>query len=522
MTRTDPSPGASPSLLRCAAAGIAAAAVFLGIADVVARFFAPSSSPLVALGNTIIGASPPGLQEFAISVFGSSNKLVLFLSMGLGGAAAAALIGMLARRSLGLGAAAFAVVAASLAAVVLTRPDAGPADAVPTLTGAALGVSLLAALILTAWSAATRSQADAVAEAAASRRAFLGLAAAGTAAAGVSFALGRSVRTFGREAVGAVGRLVLPSPAVRAAIVPESASSGAAGAAPFITPNSDFYRIDTALAVPELHPDEWTLRIHGLVENEVMIDMHELLELPLEEHHITLTCVSNPVGGDLVGNASWLGYPVRQLLAEAGPLPEADMVLSQSIDGFTASTPLEALTDERSSLLAVGMNGEPLPAEHGYPARLVVPGLYGYVSATKWVVDLEVTRFDRETAYWTDRGWDERAPVLVASRIEVPSPLETLPAGDVVIAGSAWAQHVGIERVEVQIDGGEWEPAELSSEVSIDTWRQWRHMFSDAQPGRHWVSVRAISADGEVQTGDRRDPIPNAATGRHRIDFEVQ
>ncbi len=225
---------------------------------------------------------------------------------------------MLARRSLGLGAAAFAVVAASLAAVVLTRPDAGPADAVPTLTGAALGVSLLAALILTAWSAATRSQADAVAEAAASRRAFLGLAAAYTAAAGSrspwDAPCGHSAAKLGSRRT--------PGPAVTGGSCGHRSGVRIirrSGAAPFITPNSDFYRIDTALAVPELHSDEWTLRIHGLVENEVMIDMHELLELPLEEHHITLTCVSNPVGGDLVGNASWLGYPVRQLLAEAGP-----------------------------------------------------------------------------------------------------------------------------------------------------------------------------------------------------------
>ncbi len=273
--------------------------------------------------------------------------------------------------------------------------------------------------------------------------------------------------------------------------------------------------------MPELSPEEWTLRIHGLVENEVLIDMTELLELPMEEHHITLTCVSNPVGGDLLGTATWLGCPVRELLQRAAPLPEADMVLSQSIDGFTASTPLEALTDERNSLLAVGMNGEPLPAQHGFPARLVVPGLYGYVSATKWVVDLEVTRFDEQTAYWTDRGWDAQAPILVASRIDVPSPLQTLPAGEVVIAGSAWAQQSGIEAVEVQVDGGPWEAAELASEVSIDTWRQWRYVLPEAAPGRHWVSVRAISTEGAVQTGERREPIPNAATGHHRIDFRI-
>lgn len=508
--------------------------MFLGSADLLARLFSPSSSPLVALGNTIIAATPPTLQEFVISTFGSDNKLILFISMGVAGTILAALIGVLSGRSLTMGAAAFSAVAAMLAAVVAVRPDVGVTDLVPTLVGAALGLIALITLVLLAVPRQPPRDQDQPRgpdqprdqhqprDQGAPRRAFLALTAAGAAAAAVSLSFGRSVRTFGGDVSEAVARMVLPPPAVRAAAIPESASFGVDGVAPFITDNADFYRIDTALAVPELSPEEWTLRIHGLVENDVVISMAELLELPLEEHHITLTCVSNPVGGDLLGTASWLGYPVRELLRRAAPLPEADMVLSQSVDGFTASTPLEALTDERDSLVAVGMNGEPLPAEHGFPARLVVPGLYGYVSATKWVVDLEVTRFDEQTAYWTDRGWDEEAPILVASRIDVPRPLQTLPAGEVVIAGSAWAQTSGIEAVEVQVDGGPWEPAELASEVSGDTWRQWRFVVADAEPGRHWAAVRAVSADGDVQTEERRDPIPNAATGHHRIDFTVE
>lgn len=210
------------------------------------------------------------------------------------------------------------------------------------------------------------------------------------------------------------------------------------------------------------------------------------------------------------GSTAWLRMKWLQIWCSLG-----------SIDGFAASTPLEALTDSRDSLLAVGMNGEPLPAQHGFPARLVVPGLYGYVSATKWVVELEVTRFHRQTAYWTDRGWDERAPVLVASRIDVPQENQTVSSGDVVIAGVAWAQHVGIETVEVQIDDGDWEEAELASEVSIDTWRQWRYVYSDAEPGQHQVQVRATNAEGQTQTAQRQSPIPNAATGYHRLDFSV-
>ncbi|MCH8560032.1 molybdopterin-dependent oxidoreductase [Nesterenkonia sp. DZ6] len=530
-------------------AGVLAAAIFLGVADLVSQLFGPASSPLVSLGSTIITLSPSWLQDFAISYFGSNNKLVLYLSMGVVGMILAALIGALARRSLRLAVGLFSAVAVLLLIVVLLRPESSPLDALPTLVGAGLGIlSLLllsgAATGLTR--AAEAAQADRAGSApldqpadtrraaatrpstederAHSRRRFLGLAAAGTAIAAGSITFGRSVNALGREAGSAAARLVLPSPAVRAAAIPAGASVGVDGVPAFITPNNDFYRIDTALVVPELAPQDWTLRIHGLVEEEVTIDMDELLDLPLQEHHITLACVSNPVGGDLLGNATWLGYPIRELLSRARPLSEADMVLSRSVDGWTASTPLEVLTDEdRACLLAVGMNGEPLPAQHGYPARMVVPGLYGYVSATKWVTELEVTRFDAETAYWTDRGWDAEGPILVASRIDVPRPLARVASGEeLVVAGSAWAQHEGIEAVEVRLDDGDWEAVELGDEVNIDTWRQWRHAFADVDSGRHSVTVRAINAAGETQTDERRDPIPNAATGQHRIEFSVE
>lgn len=528
-------------------AGILAAAIFLGVADLIAQLFGPASSPLVSLGSTIITLSPSWLQDFAISFFGSNNKLVLYLSMGVVGMILAALIGAVARRSLRLGVALVAVVAAILLMVVLLRPESSPLDALPTIIGAGLGIFSLLLLSGAATGLTRAAEADRTGsqltdsrpaetrraaatrpsteeEHAHSRRRFLGLAAAGTAIAAGSITFGRSVNAFGVGAGEAAARLVLPTPAVPAAAIPAGASVGVDGVAPFITPNNDFYRIDTALVVPELAPDDWTLRIHGLVEEEITIDMAELLDLPLEEHHITLACVSNPVGGDLLGNATWLGYPIRELLARARPLGEADMVLSRSVDGWTASTPLEVLTDaDRACLLAVGMNGEPLPAQHGYPARLVVPGLYGYVSATKWVTELEVTRFDAETAYWTDRGWDAEGPILVASRIDVPRPLARVSSGEeVVVAGSAWAQHEGISEVEVRLDDGDWESVELADEVNIDTWRQWRHTFADVDSGRHSVTVRAINAAGETQTDERRDPIPNAATGQHRIEFSVE
>lgn len=524
-----PTAGQLRRFFAAAISGILAAGLLIGVSDLLARLFAPASSPLIALGNTMIALAPPAAQDFAISVFGSNNKLVLILGMGIGGAVLAAGIGLLARRRLRLACGVFVAVAAVLLATVISRPETSFSDIVPTALGTAVGLAALVVLIRSSGSSAESSEAEASDTAQQShgederpsRRMFLTLTAAGTVAAAASLSLGRSVGAFTRTAGAAISELVLPSPAVQAAAIPGDAVVDIDGVEPFITPNDEFYRIDTALAVPELTPDEWSLRIHGLVEEEVTLDMQQLLDLPLEEHHITLTCVSNPVGGDLLGTATWLGYPVRELLAQAGPLPEADMVLSRSVDGFTASTPLEALTDSRDSLLAVGMNGEPLPAEHGFPARLVVPGLYGFVSATKWVMELEVTRFDQDTAYWTDRGWDEKAPVLVSSRIDVPGSLQEVSSGEVIIAGSAWSQQEGIEKVEVRIDDDDWQEAELASEVSVDTWRQWRYVYADAGSGRHSVTVRATNAAGETQTEERRDPIPNAATGQHRIEFRV-
>ncbi len=530
--------GAGQRLLRLvphALAGVLAAAIFLGVADLVSRLFGPTSSTLVALGSAVIRLSPSWLQEFAISAFGNNDKLVLYISMGVVGAVVAAMIGVLARSRMKLALGAFSLVALILLAAVLVRPENSAVDALPTLIGAVLG--LLALLLLsgaaTGWLrprdegshaevVETRSSRSRAEESAHSRRRFIGLAAAGTAIAAGSIAFGRSVNAFGQDVGQAAAKTMLPSPAVQAAAIPDAASIGVEGMPPFITPNDNFYRIDTALAVPELSPEDWSLRIHGMVEEEVTITMEELLELPLVEHHVTLTCVSNPVGGDLVGNATWLGYPIRELLARARPTGDADMVLSRSVDGWTASTPLEVLTDEdRESLVAVGMNGEPLPAQHGYPARLVVPGLYGFVSATKWVTELELTRFDEQTAYWTDRGWNERGPVLVASRIDVPRPLAEVPGEELVVAGSAWAQHVGVETVEVRLDDGDWESAELAEQVTDDTWRQWKHTFADVDSGRHSVTVRATNAEGEVQSGERRDSIPGSATGHHRIEFSV-
>ena len=287
-----------------------------------------------------------------------------------------------------------------------------------------------------------------------------------------------------------------------------------------VTLNPDFYRIDTALVVPSVDPPTWKLRIHGMVAQEVTLTWDELLALPLVESVTTLSCVSNEVGGDLIGNAVWLGYPIRELLQRAVPDADADMVLSASVDGFTAGTPLEVLTDGRAALLAIGMNGEPLPPEHGFPVRMVGPGLYGYVSATKWVTDLEVTRFDRATAYWTARGWSDRGPIKLESRIDVPRQGRAVPAGDAVIAGVAWQPGTGLSGVEVQVDDGDWHGAELATAISDDTWVQWRLPWK-AESGSHRIRCRAISRDGTTQTDTVAAPAPDGASGWHTITVQV-
>jgi DMSO/TMAO reductase YedYZ molybdopterin-dependent catalytic subunit len=295
---------------------------------------------------------------------------------------------------------------------------------------------------------------------------------------------------------------------------------GVAGVTPFVTSVRDFYRIDTALSVPRLDASRWRLRLHGLVDRELELSLPDLLGMPLVQRTITLTCVSNEVGGTLAGNAQWLGVPIRTLLERARVQPGADMVLSSSSDGFTASTPLAALTDGRNALLAVGMNGAPLPYEHGFPARMVVPGLYGYVSATKWLVDLEVTRFDRRQAYWTERGWAPQAPIRTFSRIDVPRPFARVAAGSVAVGGVAWAQHRGISSVQVRVDGGDWEDARLGGVPGSDTWRQWAWTW-EAVPGLHRLEVRATDALGATQPETRRPPKPDGATGWHSVTVTV-
>jgi DMSO/TMAO reductase YedYZ molybdopterin-dependent catalytic subunit len=296
---------------------------------------------------------------------------------------------------------------------------------------------------------------------------------------------------------------------------------GVDGISKWKTPNTSFYQIDTVLVVPAIEPKDWQLRIHGKVDRELVLTFQDLLDRELTEDWITLNCVSNPVGGDLIGNAWWSGVRIADLLDLLGVHDDANAVLQTSQDGWTCGTPLSVLQDDRNAMLAVAMNGEPLPIDHGFPVRTIVPGLYGYVSACKWVVDMEVTRFDEFEAYWTGKGWAEQGPVKIASRIDVPEGGGEIASGGAPVAGVAWAQHTGIEGVEIAIDGGDWQPAELARVPSEDTWVQWA-LTVDVEPGDHQARVRATSRDGEVQTGVERDVVPDGATGWHTIDFTAK
>lgn len=352
-----------------------------------------------------------------------------------------------------------------------------------------------------------------------SRRAFL-QAVGGTAVLAAAGGVLGVLLAGRRRSIEAARAMVARVASLPEAVPPVGSDLTVPGLAPWQTPNDRFYRIDTAISLPLLTAEEWRLRLHGMVERELELDFSDLLKRGLVDRWVTLTCVSNEIGGDLVGNALWTGVPVAPLLDEAGPLGGADAVMSTSVDGWTAGTPLSVLTDGRDALLAVGMNGQPLPVEHGFPVRMVVPGLYGFVSATKWVVELEVTRFAAFDAYWTRRGWAEQAPIKPASRIDTPRDGAQLAAGRVTVAGTAWSQGHGVDAVEVRVDDGPWREATLGVVPTANTWRHWRLDWA-ATPGRHRLQVRATNGSGARQTERIQPPVPDGATGWHAIEVSV-
>jgi DMSO/TMAO reductase YedYZ molybdopterin-dependent catalytic subunit len=384
--------------------------------------------------------------------------------------------------------------------------------AVPTVFAVAAGAAALVLLIRAAQArpTATRPAALPAASALMARRQFLVVSGAAVGTAAVSGLAGRLLDERSSVA-SARGSLRLPAATFPARALPRGVDFNIPGLSSFITPNGQFYRVDTAILLPQIPPRSWQLRIHGMVRREIRIDFAELLRRPLIEDYITLCCVSNPVGGPYIGNAKWLGASLASLLREAGVDPRADQLFCTSVDGFTSGTPVQTVMDGRDALLAVGMNDQPLPVAHGFPVRLVVPGLYGYVSACKWLTDIEVTTYAANTAYWGSRGWSVRGPIKTESRIDVPVG-RNIPTGRTAVAGVAWAQHKGVEAVEVRVDRGRWRPARLAAVPGIDTWRQWVFDW-DASSGRHLIEARATDATGYTQTALQEQPAPNGASG---------
>ena len=507
--------------------GLAAAAVAVGVMQLVAIPFGPAADARTAVGSTVIDLTPGPVKEWAIKTFATSDKLFLTVMVVVVIAALAALTAACETRRRPVGSVALAVGGVAGCVAVLSRAGASILDVVPTVLGVALGIVVLR------WLTAERATPDdstigahtpgAGTPADPQRRrtfAAVGLVGLGVVGTVSGVVLGRRLHSVAGE------RNALPPapplPAGKALPPPPLAVQPAGVALPsYVTSNKDFYRIDTALNVPQLSRKDWRLKIHGMVDRDVTYTFDDLAAFAPIEKMVTLCCVSNPVGGNLISNANWTGYRVRDLLARAGIHPNADMVLSTSIDGFTAGTPVEALTDRRDAMLAITMNGEPLPIEHGYPARLVVPGLYGYVSATKWVTDLELTRFELAQAYWTGLGWAAKGPIKTESRVDVPKSGQVIAPGPVTFGGVAWAQNRGVKAVEVRLDDGPWSPARLGASYTNDAWRLWSFPWQATAKGAHRIAVRATDNTGALQTSAVADTLPDGATGWHTISFTV-
>jgi len=548
-----------------AIAGVLAAATALGVGQLVAGLTGANGSPVVAVGQLQIDFTPPWLKNFAINEFGSDDKLVLVSGILVVLGIFAAVLGVAATRRLGYGMAGLLVFAAIGLTAAATRPTATVDSVLPTLAATAAAAVALRVLINrigpaavgpalgtladpgvpaapdeptgpglpavpdlpggSAWAGGTggviRPSAaqgrDWLAGAPGSsaplepdRRGFLAASAVTAGVAAVAGLAGRLLAERG-AVTSARAAIKIPKPAVTAPGLPPGVNLNIPGLSSFITPNNNFYRVDTAIVLPEVDPSSWQLRIHGMVSRELTITFDELLKRPLIQDYVTLCCVSDPVGGPYIGNALWLGASLASLLREAGIKAGADQLMCTSVDGFTSGTPVQTVMDGRDALLAVAMNGQPLPIAHGFPARMVVPGLYGYVSATKWVTDINVTTFAGNYAYWAQRGWSQQAPIKTECRIDVPGASQISP-GRTAVAGVAWAQHKGIEAVEVRVDQGPWNQARLAAVPDLDTWRQWVWEW-EATNGTHLIEARATDKTGYTQTAVQEPPEPNGASG---------
>ena len=496
-----------------AATGVLSAAVTVGVGEALAAFVRPEASPVIAVGNRVVLLTPESAKRATIDSVGTADKTLLLGAIYVLLALAGVFIGRLARRDLRAGVAAVLVLGAFASWCALTASAGEGRDVIPSVGGTVAGAAVLVTLVRAARRRDARGEGP-------NRRTFLLAAGSSAALAAVAGFGGRAAQHARFDVAAARRRVRLPAAAGPTA-VPAGAELGRSSV-PWATPSSRFYRIDTALTVPQVDPDSWRLHVFGAVDRELTLTFADLLARPQISRWITLCCVSNGVGGSLVGNALWQGVRLADLLRECGIAADADQLLLTSVDGFSFGAPTAVVMDGRDALLAVGMNGRPLPLEHGFPVRTVVPGLYGYVSACKWITSIKATSFQDEPAYWVQQGWAARPAIKLASRIDTPRPGRSVTAGETVtVAGVAWDQHVGVSKVEVQVDDGPWRPARLAAVPSTDTWRQWVFEWRPERTGSVRLQVRATDARGVRQDEHRAAAFPDGATGLHEVSVQV-
>jgi DMSO/TMAO reductase YedYZ molybdopterin-dependent catalytic subunit len=520
-----------PSTWRAALAGLLSAGLALAVGELVAGLSSELTSPVISVGNRVVDAVPRQVKDFAIETFGTNDKKALLIGIYSIAAVFGLVLGILAARRFLVGAIGIGLFGAVGVWAAGQEVGAPVWAGLPSIIGAIVGIGALALLLAVIPGAAhphgvdrlvaphdADSPAESPTDGLFARRGFLKMSGAVVVVGAVATTSGRWLQS---RFSAASSRLAVVLPKPKEALAPLAAGTrlDVDGISPFVTPNADFYRIDTNLTVPQIASEGWTLTIKGMVDEEQTFTYDEILAMDMIEERITMTCVSNEVGGGLVGTAAWLGVPLKGLLDRAGIQAGADQIVGRAFDGFTTGFPVDTL-DGRPAMLAVGMNGEPLPLAHGFPARIIVPGLYGFVSATKWLTEIELTTFADFDQYWVKRDWSDRGPIKTMARIDTPRGLGKVKAGKAKIGGVAWAQTRGIEKVEVKLDDGEWTEAKLAEQDSTLTWRQWVYEF-DAVPGRHQVVCRATDATGKTQTEERARPFPDGASGWHSVAFLV-
>jgi DMSO/TMAO reductase YedYZ molybdopterin-dependent catalytic subunit len=547
LLRPNLSPGApTPSTVTiparppAAVAGLVAAAAALATGELVAGLVRGIPSPSAAVGSAVIDLAPPGSKELVVQLFGTNDKAALLVLVTVVVLAAGAAIGVVARRSV-LVAGVLVVALIGVGALASLRDPTAQFTLVTVAAALGAGVGLQVLFVLLGAArprtvaappgpgTAARATTTTTTTTTTTRRGFVlragavGLLAVAGGGIGRALLNGRADATAGSGSSGGGGGSTIPQAVDPAGTPPPDASFDLPGITPVVMPNDRFYRIDTALITPSVDVSTWSLHVFGMVDREVRLSFAELVAMPLIERYVTISCVSNEVGGSLVGNAKWTGVRLADVLALAGVQAGATQIVPRSVDGWTAGFPTAWIQDAahpRDALIAVKMNDVPLPSEHGFPARLIVPGLYGYVSATKWLTELQLTTLDAFDAYWVPRGWAKEAPILTQSRIDVPRDGASVAAGPVAVGGVAWAPDRGIGGVELSVDGGPWQPATLATELSASTWVLWKWTWQ-ATSGQHILEVRATDGTGTVQTADASPPNPDGARGHHRIAVSV-